>query len=229
MEKSGELKAGLKSIPIPIPELTPALTCSKTSVMMRCHYDSHFIYQSSHNRTPLACPSGSPMRCHLGVPSLVIAVTALPSGFKFHRICIIIRTEEETYHINNNFYNILTSVVGRALVDKQNRLLTCQQGFVVTCHSLDQSSIYWWDIAWTHISLKHHSHWGQPCKATVIKMAPTRPLTSRSFCLLTSLCDPLKLATEKHGGHGTPHTKTTDSYLSSFLYNNLKDFAARQR
>ena len=73
------------------------------------------------------------MRCHLGVPSLVIAVTALPSGFKFHRICIIIRTEEETYHINNNFYNILTSVVGRALVDKQNRLLTCQQGFVVTC------------------------------------------------------------------------------------------------
>ena len=32
-------------------------------------------------------------------------------------------------------------------------------------------------------------HWGQPRAATVVKMAPTRPLASRSFCLLTPLCD----------------------------------------
>ena len=34
-----------------------------------------------------------------------------------------------------------------------------------------------------------HLHWGQPCEATVVKMAPTRPLASRSFCLLTPLSD----------------------------------------
>ena len=32
-------------------------------------------------------------------------------------------------------------------------------------------------------------HWGQPHEATVVKMAPTRPLASRSFCLLALLCD----------------------------------------
>ena len=32
-------------------------------------------------------------------------------------------------------------------------------------------------------------HWGQPHEATVVKMAPTRPLASRSFCLLVLLCD----------------------------------------
>ena len=34
---------------------------------------------------------------------------------------------------------------------------------------------------------KHH--WGRPHEATVVKMAPTRPLASRSFCLLAPLCD----------------------------------------
>ena len=34
-----------------------------------------------------------------------------------------------------------------------------------------------------------HYHWGQPHEATVVKMAPTRPLASRSFCLLVLLCD----------------------------------------
>ena len=34
-----------------------------------------------------------------------------------------------------------------------------------------------------------HGHWGQPHEATVVKMAPTRPLASRSFCLLALLCD----------------------------------------
>ena len=32
-------------------------------------------------------------------------------------------------------------------------------------------------------------HWGQPHEATVVKMAPTRPLASRSFCPLVLLCD----------------------------------------
>ena len=35
----------------------------------------------------------------------------------------------------------------------------------------------------------NHIHWGQPREATVVKMAPTRPLASRSFCLLAPLCD----------------------------------------
>ena len=34
-----------------------------------------------------------------------------------------------------------------------------------------------------------HWHWGQPHEATVVKMAPARPLASRSFCLLAPLCD----------------------------------------
>ena len=33
------------------------------------------------------------------------------------------------------------------------------------------------------------THWGQPREATVVKMAPTRPLASRSFCLLAAFCD----------------------------------------
>ena len=32
-------------------------------------------------------------------------------------------------------------------------------------------------------------HGGQPHEATVVKMAPTRPLASRSFCPLVLLCD----------------------------------------
>ena len=32
-------------------------------------------------------------------------------------------------------------------------------------------------------------HWGQPREASIVKMAPTRPLASRSFCLLAPLCD----------------------------------------
>ena len=31
--------------------------------------------------------------------------------------------------------------------------------------------------------------WGQPREAIVVKMAPTQPLASRSFCLLAPLCD----------------------------------------
>ena len=40
-----------------------------------------------------------------------------------------------------------------------------------------------------HISFYTTSHWGQPHEDTVVKMAPTRPLASKSFCLLVLLCD----------------------------------------
>ena len=39
------------------------------------------------------------------------------------------------------------------------------------------------------VSAIHQCHWGQPHEATVVKMAPTRPLASRSFCLLVLLSD----------------------------------------
>ena len=39
-----------------------------------------------------------------------------------------------------------------------------------------------------HTTLLYQGHWGQPHEATVVKMAPTRPLASRSFCLLVLLC-----------------------------------------
>ena len=54
-----------------------------------------------------------------------------------------------------------------------------------------------------HISFYTTSHWGQPHEATVVKMAPTRPLASRSFLPARASLRPpisLKFATEKHGG-----------------------------
>ena len=59
-------------------------------------------------------------------------------------------------------------------------------------------------------------HWGQPHEATVVKMAPTRPLASISFCLLVLLSQIYNRETRRHG---TPCTKTTHSYLFLFLYN----------
>ena len=42
--------------------------------------------------------------------------------------------------------------------------------------------------AWTKYDGKTY-HWGEPHEPTVVKMAPTRPLASTSFCLLVLLCE----------------------------------------
>ena len=51
------------------------------------------------------------------------------------------------------------------------------------------TSFYWIRALCTCIALTKWDHWGQPREATFVKMAPTRPLASRSFCLLAPLCD----------------------------------------
>ena len=58
-------------------------------------------------------------------------------------------------------------------------------GYPLTVIYLD----YMWDFSGLRFGNISPLHWGQPHEATVVKMVPTRPLASRSFCLLVLLCD----------------------------------------
>ena len=67
-------------------------------------------------------------------------------------------------------------------------------------------------------------HWGQPHEATVVKMAPTRPLASRSFCLLVLLCDHRSLSNLQQRNTEawcTLHQNDRLVYFS-FLYNDTR-------
>ena len=58
---------------------------------------------------------------------------------------------------------------------------------------------------------------GQPGEATVVKMAPTRPLASRSFCLLAFLCDHRSLSNLQQGNTWAWYTLHQNDRLVPFL------------
>ena len=93
----------------------------------------------------------------------------------------------------NNFQMLNATVTPRRVA------LTCVQRVVKFCHTVDArfirfaNTVHVWGT-FQHVmtlshTLGHQRHWGQPREATVVKMAQTRPLASRSFCLLAPLCD----------------------------------------
>ena len=63
----------------------------------------------------------------------------------------------------------------------------------------------------------HPGHWGQPREATVVKMAPTRPLASRSFCLLAPLCDHRSLSNLQQSNTRAWYTLHQNDRLVPFL------------
>ena len=65
--------------------------------------------------------------------------------------------------------------------------------------------------------VQYHLHWGQPREATVVKMAPTRPLASRSFCLLVLLCDHRSLSNLQQRNTGSWYTLHQNYRLVSVL------------
>ena len=81
--------------------------------------------------------------------------------------------------------------------------------------------VYILDMIWCFIT-RPHKHWGQPLEATVVKMAPTRRSLREVFACsrLFATTDLSQIYNREAHRHGTPCTKTTDSYLFSFLYNN---------
>ena len=60
-------------------------------------------------------------------------------------------------------------------------------------------------------------HWGQPHEATVVKMAPTRPLLSISFCLLAPLCDHRSLSNLQQRSTEAWYTLNQNDRLVPFL------------
>ena len=62
-----------------------------------------------------------------------------------------------------------------------------------------------------------HHHWGQPREATVVKMAPARPLASSSFCLLAPLCDHRSLSNLPQSNTGAWYTLHQNGILVPFL------------
>ena len=60
-------------------------------------------------------------------------------------------------------------------------------------------------------------HWGQPREATVVKMASTRPLASRSFCLLAPLCDHSSLSNLQQSNTRAWYTIQQNDRLVPFL------------
>ena len=56
---------------------------------------------------------------------------------------------------------------------------------------LNGNFVIWIKFHWIFVPTDQRQqalHWGQPHEATVVKMAPMRPLASRIFCLLVLLC-----------------------------------------
>ena len=60
-------------------------------------------------------------------------------------------------------------------------------------------------------------HWGQPREATVVKMAPTRPLASRCFCLLALLCDHRSFSNLQQRNTGAWYTLHQNDRLVPFF------------
>ena len=75
----------------------------------------------------------------------------------------------------------------------------------------------WQEVHCMYILINWVYHWGQPRKATVVKMAPTRPLASRSFCLLAPLCDHRSLSNLLQSSTRAMYTLYQNGRLVPFL------------
>ena len=101
-----------------------------------------------------------------------------------------------------------------------------KNGKRIQCKKVQIASVKWRAILFRHhcvdwllglMNQNPQRHWGQPREATVVKMAPTRPLVSRSFCLLAPLWDHRSLSNLQQSNTRVWYTMQQNDRLVPFL------------